>query len=202
MYNEYILLRGDEVNLTYYYKKADQTLNSVIDRYWTIENKGKTAEKLVVFPDHCFDLIIKKELGHKTEFLLTGIWNEIHHIEIPPETTLMGVNFYPLALVSFFNITLENLVNDCGHFDLKNLKYNSEFPVDFINRNHEGRKVFEKIESYFLSHEIKAINIPGYYKNEKLSDILKNSHWSDKALRRFYHKSFGLSPKAYIILAR
>lgn len=190
------------MKLTYKYIQPRAELASVIDRFWIIENTSSHIETFEVLPDHCFDLIYQFEEGTYRSTLITGIFNQIIQVDIKPNTILMGINFYPIALQQFFNISLHNLLGQYRTFDASMLANLEQYPTINLYGANQLDALIETLQGYLINNQNVSLEIPGYYRDERVKDVVASTDLSEKALRRWYQKWFGLSPQNYINLAR
>lgn len=82
---------------TYHEIKPKEELKNFIHSFFTHENLLDKPQKMTIFPDSYFKLIITVKNGKIMEYFMTGLWTEEKLVIIPPKATSFGCRLKILA---------------------------------------------------------------------------------------------------------
>jgi len=177
-------------------------LEDFIDSYWEHKNLKDTPNKLTIFPDSFFKVIVYLVDKKIVAFFLTGLWPKETEIIIPPQATVYGIKFKILAPEYIFQREITSLLNshielDLSFWDIENYNFD-----DF-------QTVVDQIENTIITKLAQYIEVEG--KKLQLSQLLdlvqgdvtaeevsNQIAWSNRQINRYLNKYLGVSLKTYL----
>ena len=85
-----------------------------------------------MFPDGCFDIVIYIRQRERNNVFLTGIWDRPVMVSTPPDSSIVGVRFYPVAVDLFLKTSLAELKNLSCPLLPEMLHEPADLPLEFI----------------------------------------------------------------------
>ena len=189
-------------NRSYEQLSPTTELEDFIDSYWEHKNQSGSPNKLTIFPDSFFKVIVYLVNRKITAYFLTGLWPKETEIVIPPQATVYGIKFKILAPEYIFQREIASLLN--SHIEL-NLSFWDMHELGFDS----FQNVVDQIEATLITILVKNKQIEG--KKLQLSQLLYQvdgnisveevSHqiaWSNRQINRYLNKYIGVSLKTYL----
>ena len=185
-----------------------EALRPYIHCFWYSKNDKESANKSLVIPDLCMDIILYENNGYHADFC--GINNHSFY-SVNTDTEPFGIRFYAWAIALFADDTMAETLNayDCAQ----------RYFCDFSNQTEEeilyAESLYEKkmlAENYLLkklgnrSINPSVLNSIVYTirNNGKatVKDLADDSAVSKRKLERDFLSTTGISPKQIVNLIR
>lgn len=195
-----------EENRTYQQLFPSEHLRDFVSSYWEHKNLCNLPNKITIFPDSFFKVIIYLVEGKIAAYILTGLWTKNMEIIVPPQATVYGVKFKILAPEYIFKHEVASL-----------LQSHTELDLDFWNMRNfsfgsfeENVKQFESIiiEKFSINPEIdgKKLQLSQilYKMDGKIAveEVSNQIAWSNRQINRYLNKYLGVSLKSYLNIQR
>ena len=195
-------MEAKNVNNNFTHRTPSDDLKDYIECFWEHKNDTSTNNTFTVFPDSFFKIILEWKNGKLKAYFLTGIWAKQMVINIPANTTLIGIKFKLLAPEFIFKREISSIID--SNFNLNPDFWNMQ-DYKFINLP----DLADYIESIILN--ILKHNKPIEAKKLQLSQLLylvdgsisveevsNQINWSNRQISRYLNKYLGVSLKTYL----
>jgi hypothetical protein len=117
--------------------KPSKALEPLIHAYWVmLPESVESKEKLMVFPDGCFDIVIDFNMNKSNHILLSGIWDQPIDVTLIPGQKTLGIRFYPTAINQFFLCDIADYKNTVTEFEINMVKPVATLSLDFLYSAH------------------------------------------------------------------
>ena len=188
-------------NRTYRQIKPHQDINNFVEVYWEHKNLSNKSNKLTIFPDSFFKLIIYLVEGKIVSLFLTGLWTKSTDIIIPPQATVLGIKFKILAAEYIFKKDIASLLEaqtelDYQFWNIENIQFDT---FENIVKQFESKLMHEVSQSKVQSKKIQLTEIldkmNGHISAEEVSNQID---WSNRQISRYLNKNMGVSLKTYL----
>ena len=173
-----------------------------MDSYWEHKNLSDLSNKITIFPDSFFKVIVYLVEDKIVAYFLTGLWTKSMEIIVPPKATVYGVKFKILAPEYIFQHDVASLLQshtelDLDFWNMRNFKF-SDFE--------ENVKQFETILIRKLSesHETEGKKLQLSQILDKMDgkiaaeEVSNQIIWSNRQINRYLNKYLGVSLKSYL----
>ncbi len=98
-------------SLTYRSAEPDQSLEHVVDKFWTLQNPSGNGFEGVIMPDGNIDLLFIKSEHDKFQIQLIGLETK-PKINIPSKNSqLLSISFKPLAVEYILHTPIADILN-------------------------------------------------------------------------------------------
>ncbi|MCQ4141893.1 DUF6597 domain-containing transcriptional factor [Chryseobacterium sp. EO14] len=197
--------------------EPDQNLTTFIKCYWTLESpKEKTAEKQIIVPDGCMEMIFhygdlyKQYLDNGNSIIQPRcfvIGQLTHPLEIEPtgETGIFSVRFHPEGFLPFTSIPIKAMENTAVSLEKLFGKDGQEIGQQVLNANSTSERI-KLVEIFLLDRLTDIENIDRIVKstvetiitaNGQLSvdELSKHTKVNRRQLLRKFSSAIGISPK-------
>lgn len=186
---------------TYIEIKPNEELKEFVHSFFMHENLLDEAQKMTIFPDSYFKLIITVKNGKIVAYFMTGLWTEERSIVIPPKAITFGCRFKVLAPEFLFNKEVASIIQS---HDQLNLQYLNADTFDLSN--------FEVLVQQW-EHELLKIKPSKTVQGNKLrlsqllektngdisaTEVSNQIYWSNRQINRYLNKYLGVSLKKYL----
>ncbi len=188
---------------------SNTKLSTFVKSFWYYENAKNDFQKFSILPDGCFVLLMDFVEGKRKSAYLTGLWNTKIDVTVRPLTEVYAIRFKPLAAEYIIKYKIAELLNtgikipneDYSFF--KNINSNYHDFTSFVDSNSIIlRSIIEKGEAVD-SRKQKLFD--ALFKNNgavSLKQLSEEVAWSDRQIRRYFNKIYGLSIKEYADILR
>lgn len=195
-------MKRDEINRTYIQLAPSSELNDFVELYWEHQNLAKSPNKMTIFPDSFFKLIIEISNGKTVAYFLTGLWTKNIEIIVPAKTTVYGIKFKILAAEYIFKEEISSLLSSQRELTIDFLKFDS---LTFDSLKNVAIQ-FDKILIECLQNNpqisSKKLNLSEilYKRNGNVSveEVSKYTNWENRQINRYFTKFIGVSLKKYL----
>jgi len=195
-----------EEKRTYQQLDPSDQLKDFVDSYWEHKNQSDSPNKITIFPDSFFKVIVYLVEGKIVAYFLTGLWTKNMEIIVPPKAIVYGVKFKILAPEYIFKHEIASLLQ--SHAEL-NLDFWNMRNFNFGNFK-ENVKQFEAIIIEKLSDnpEIEGKKLQLSQILDKMDgkiaaeEISNQIVWSNRQINRYLNKYLGVSLKSYLNIQR
>jgi AraC-like DNA-binding protein len=191
-------------SLIYRSAKPDQSLEHLVDKFWTLQNPSENGFEGVIMPDGNIDLLFIKSEHGKFQIQLTGLETK-PKINIPSKNSqLLSISFKPLAVEYILHSPIADILNgmkvlplDFWDFDTS---YFDHFDV-FCAYATEQIKSFLPIK---IDHrKCKLLELLDITKGSMpVNELSDSTAWSARQINRYFKHHFGLGLKAYCNILR
>lgn len=181
-------------------------LSNYIECYWTYKSLNK-KNKHTILPKATFDLIAEYKFGHLSRLIITGISTYSYPIEIPENTTILGIRFKLPASEYLFKKDIKHLLNKIKIIDPRLWKIKNYYFHDFdliVMQISDNIKQHMNSNSIKETEDKKLLLFKTVYHSKiySVDMVCKQTSWKSRQVNRYFNKQFGISLKEYLNILR
>ena len=183
-------------------RKPSDALSEFVGVYFEAVNLTDQPEKLSIFPDSFFKLIVQLVDGKIVAYFLTGLWANEVEIVIPPRARVFGIKFKILAPEYVFNRSLVSIYQTFEEQDLSFWNMNNFEFTDFKTVVNQFESVIQ--EQLKLTKKVNpkksALSALLYKMNGQITveEVSNQIGWSTTQINRYLNSYLGVSLKKYL----
>ena len=186
---------------TYKEIKPSEELKNLIHSYWMHQNNKNEANRITIFPDSYFKIVIIIKDQKVISFFMTGFWLDEKEFVVAPNATIVGSRLKILAPEFLLNREIASILQDFYQLDLGYLNIDkfdlSSFEIIVSQLEKEFIKVKSKktIQGNRLRLSQLLDKMKGYISAREVSNQI---YWTNRQINRYLNKYLGISLKKYL----
>ncbi|SFL69547.1 Helix-turn-helix domain-containing protein [Gracilibacillus orientalis] len=204
------ILQKELLDSNYQYQEylPNKNLESYVACYWTVNFHSSEQNKLHrIIPDGCADIIfdLRSSSFSKGAFVV-GLMTEFESINLTQKCSLFGIRFYSDTVHHFLRHPVSEFIEN--HVFLEDIwGREATFITEEIISSNGISRIIEKVELKLMKFLQLSKSKPNYLLQTGLQYIYANNgvisirslaeklHYSERNIRRTFHKELGVSPK-------
>ena len=186
---------------TYRELEPVQGLRDFVHSFWTHKNLTDSPDKITIFPDSYFKIVMIVRDEALLAYFMTGLWTDEKEFAIPPNATSYGCRLKILAPEFLLSREVSSYLN--GYLQLE-LSYLNVDKFDLGN--------FEIIVEQWQKELLKikpSKNVPGNKMrlsqlldkmrgNISATEVSNQIYWTNRQINRYMNRYLGVSLKKYL----
>lgn len=186
---------------TYREIKPIEELNNFVHSFWMHKNLMDKPEKMTIFPDSYFKLVITVKNDNIVEYFMTGLWTKEKLVIIPPKAISFGCRLKILAPEFLLNKEVASILQSYNQLDLQYLNVDTFNFSDFNVLAGQWQQEFLKIK---LSKTIQGNKLRLSQLLDKMNgdipatEVSNQIYWTNRQINRYLKKYVGVSLKKYL----
>jgi AraC-like DNA-binding protein len=177
-------------------------LDDYVSLYFEAKNLSDKPEKITIFPDGYFKLIIQVKDNKIVSYFLTGIWTKETNIIIPPKVTSYGIKFKLIAAECILKREIRSIINsveqlNTSYLNIKDLELSSFITIakqlekTLLNELRLGKEV--------LGNRLRLSQfLYSTYKDVQANEVANQIYWTQRQINRYLNKYIGVTLKKYL----
>ncbi len=181
-------------------KPVDE-LKNYIHSFWMHKNLTDKAEKLTIFPDSYFKIIMIVRNNKITAYFMTGLWTEEKIFTIPPKAKLYGCRLKILAPEFLLKNKIASIINEYHQLDLKYLNVNTFDLSGFKSIVNQWQQEFLKLKpsKTIQGNKSRLSQLLDKMKGDiSATEVSNQIYWTNRQINRYLNKYIGVSLKKYL----
>ncbi|MGB1037886.1 MAG: DUF6597 domain-containing transcriptional factor [Bacteroidia bacterium] len=195
-------MHQENTNITYKQTSPVQELEDFIEIYWEHKNNTSEPNKLTIFPDSFFKLVIEISESKISNYFLTGIWTTEINVIVPPKTTIVGIKFKVLAPEYILQKSVAEVLQSRKILDLEYFSMNQVTVNEFENMAEQLNDIFKARLQNIDSIDPKKLYLSRllYERrgNVTAEEVALETNWKNRQISRYLNKYLGVSLKKYL----
>lgn len=171
-------------------KPVDE-LKNYIHSFWMHKNLTDKAEKLTIFPDSYFKIIMIVRNNKITAYFMTGLWTEEKIFTIPPKAKLYGCRLKILAPEFLLKNKIASIINEYHQLDLKYLNVNTFDLSGFKSIVNQWQQEFLKLKpsKTIQGNKSRLSQLLDKMKGDiSATEVSNQIYWTNRQINRYLNK--------------
>ena len=186
---------------TYKEIKPSNELKNVIHSYWMHQNNESKADKITIFPDSYFKIVIIIKEHKIISHFMTGLWLDSKEFVVTPNATVIGCRLKILAPEFLLNQEVASILQGYKQLDLSYLNIDKFDLSNFEVIVSQLEKEFIKIKPIktIQGNKLRLSQLLDKMNGEiSASEVSNQIYWTNRQINRYLNKYLGVSLKRYL----
>lgn len=186
---------------TYREIEPSKELKDFIHSFWMHKNLTDKPNRITIFPDSYFKIVITTRDQKVIAYFMTGLWTDEKEVIIPPKATSFGCRLKILAPEFLLNREVASIIQKYQQLELQYLNIdkfdlsNFETVVDQWQRELLKLKPSKKIQG----NKLRLSQLLDQQKgNITAAEVSNQIYWTNRQINRYLNKYVGVSLKKYL----
>lgn len=192
---------GSKNTSTYREIEPNEKLNFFVHSFWMHENNSENSEKVTIFPDSYFKIVLMVKEQKIRSYFMTGLWTNEKEIFIAPGATTFGCRLKILAPEYLIGQEVASILQDYQQLDTKNLNANKFDLSNFDTLVHQWEtELIKKISTKEIpGNKLRLLQLLDKMQgNITASEVSNQIYWTNRQINRYLTKYLGVSLKKYL----
>ncbi len=181
--------------------KPSKTLEDFVHSFWMHRNHIDKVERLTIFPDSYFKIILVIRNQKVLNYFMTGLWTEEKQFTIPPKATIIGCRLKVLAPEFLLNQEVASILQDVQQLDLQYLNVDKFDFSDFslLVKQWEAALLKIKVQKDIPGSKLRLSQLLDKMNGDiSATEVSNQIYWTNRQINRYLNKYLGVSLKKYL----